>query len=110
MRTRSIYGLSFIGVIVAVLMISTATTAQNVTWWPVSGHNLFNTHSQPSEDQISPENVATLVQKWSFTTAGNVTATPTVYQGFLYVPDMGGRLWAVTAGSGKVRWSRSISS
>ena len=27
---------------------------------------------------------ATLVQKWTLTTAGNVTATPTVYQGSWY--------------------------
>jgi polyvinyl alcohol dehydrogenase (cytochrome) len=96
--------------IVAVLMIAAVTTAQNATWWPFAGQNLFNTHSHSGEDQISPVNVATLVEKWSLTTAGNVTATPTVYQGVMYVPDMGGQLWAVTAGSGKVRWSRSISS
>jgi polyvinyl alcohol dehydrogenase (cytochrome) len=95
---------------VAVLMIAAVTTAQNTAWWPVSGQNLFNTHSQPEEDQISPANAATLVEKWRLTTAGNVTATPTVYQGFVYVPDMGGQLWAISAGSGQVRWSRSISS
>ena len=54
--------------------------------------------------------MAGLVHKWSLTTAGNVTATPTVFQGFVYVPDMGGRLWAVSAGSGQVRWSRTIAS
>ena len=86
------------------------TTAQSTTWWPFAGQNLFNSHSQAGEDQISPANVATLVEKWSLTTAGNVTATPTVYQGFVYVPDMGGQLWAVNAASGKVRWSRSIAS
>ena len=91
-------------------MMAAVTTAQNTTWWPYAGQNLFNTHSHPGEDQISPTNVATLVEKWSLTTAGNVTATPTVYEGVMYVPDMGGQLWAVTAGSGKVRWSRSISS
>lgn len=110
MRTRSTGRLFSIFLAAGVFMIAAATTAQNTTWWPVAGHNLFNTHSQPNEDQISPANVATLVQKWSLTTAGNVTATPTVYQGVVYVPDMGGRLWAVTAASGKVRWSRPISS
>ena len=109
MHTRSTYTRFAMLLAVAVVTIAGATTAQNTTWWPVAGHNLFNTHSQPSEDQISPANAATLVQKWSLTTAGNVTATPTVYQGFLYVPDMGGRLWAVST-SGKVRWSRTIAS
>src|SRR5919109_5053673 len=96
--------------VAALFTIGSATLAQNTTWWPFAGQNLFNTHSQPDEDQISPANVATLVQKWVLTTAGNVTATPTVYQGVLYVPDMGGKLWAVTAASGQVRWSRDVSS
>ena len=92
--------------VVAVAGGAALTTAQNTTWWPFAGQDVFNSHSQPQEDQISPANVATLVEKWSLTTAGNVTATPTVFQGFVYVPDMGGQLWAVSAGSGKVRWSR----
>ena len=110
MRRRSNDRLFSMVLVVAVLMIAAVTTAQNITWWPFAGQNLFNTHSHPAEDQISPANVATLVEKWSLTTAGNVTATPTVYQGVMYVPDMGGQLWAVTADSGKVRWSRSIAS
>src|SRR5262245_36748314 len=95
---------------VAALMVGAATADPLTTWWPFAGQNLFNTHSQSDEDQISPENVDSLVSQWSLTTAGNVTATPTVYQGVVYVPDMGGRLWAVNAGSGRVRWSRSIAS
>lgn len=106
MRPRSIVLCSAL----FVAMLAAVSTAPNVTWWPFAGHDLFNTHSQPAEDQISPLNVATLVEKWELTTAGNVTATPTVYQGTIYVPDMGGQLWAVNVGSGRVRWSRSISS
>lgn len=94
----------------AMLMIGAIVTARDTTWWPFAGQNLFNTHSSSTEDQISPANAATLVEKWSLTTAGNVTATPTVYQGVVYVPDMGGQLWAVSAGSGKVLWTQSISS
>jgi outer membrane protein assembly factor BamB len=111
MRERSTVG-SFAAAFVAVVVAGSAviTTAQNTTWWPFAGQNIFNSHSQAAEDQISPANVATLVEKWSLTTAGNVTATPTVYQGLVHVPDMGGQLWTVSAGSGKVRWSRSIAS
>jgi outer membrane protein assembly factor BamB len=29
--------------------------------------------------------------------------------GVVYVPDYGGKLWAVEAGSGRVLWSKSIS-
>ena len=110
MRTRSSQRVFAAALIVSVLTIAVVTTAQSTAWWPFAGQNLFNTHSQNAEDQISAANVATIVEKWSLTTEGNVTATPTVYQGTLYVPDMGGQLWAVNAGSGKVRWSRSIAS
>lgn len=108
MRSRPLFRV--LATMFVVAMVVAAATAQNTTWWPFAGQNLFNTHSQPAEDQISPGNVGSLVERWALTTAGNVTATPTVYQGFVYVPDMGGQLWAVSAGSGKVRWSRSISS
>ena len=110
MRTRSSQRVFAAALSVSVLMIAAVATAQSTAWWPFAGQNLFNTHSQDAEDQISAANVATIVEKWELTTAGNVTATPTVYQGTLYVPDMGGQLWAVNAGSGKVRWSRSIAS
>ncbi len=109
MRRGSMYKL-LSAVAIAALVIAAAAAAPITTWWPVAGQNLFNTHSQTSEDQISPANADTLRLKWTLTTAGNVTATPTVYQGVVYVPDMGGQLWAVTAGSGQVRWSRSIAS
>jgi polyvinyl alcohol dehydrogenase (cytochrome) len=98
------------GVLAAALLIAGVYAAPITTWWTVAGQNLFNTHSQPAEDQISASNVDLLQPKWTLTTAGNVTATPTVYQGVVYVPDMGGQLWAVNASNGKVRWSRSISS
>ena len=94
-------------VIVAVAALGAGPISQ---WWTSAGQNLFNTHSQPAEDQISIDNVDLLTLKWTLTTAGNVTATPTVYQGTVYVPDMGGQLWAVNRANGKVRWSRSIAS
>jgi polyvinyl alcohol dehydrogenase (cytochrome) len=96
--------------LIAVLVAAGLGAAPLTTWWTSAGQNLFNTHSQPREDQISVENVDLLTLKWALETAGNVTATPTVYQGAVYVPDMGGMLWAVNLGNGHVRWSRSIAS
>jgi polyvinyl alcohol dehydrogenase (cytochrome) len=98
------------GVLIGVLSIAGIAAAPVSQWWTSAGQNLFNTHSQPGESQISVDNVDLLELKWSLETAGNVTATPTVYEGVVYVPDMGGQLWAVNLGSGKVRWSRSIAS
>ena len=62
MRTKLTGRLFVLVLVAAILMITGATTAQNTTWWPFAGQNLFNTHSQPAEDQISPANVSTLVR------------------------------------------------
>lgn len=77
--------------------------------WAMSGQNLNNTRSNPNEHQISPDNVATMTPKWSVTTAGNVTSTPTLFGGTVYFSDQGGSLWAVDADSGEVRWSNPVS-
>jgi polyvinyl alcohol dehydrogenase (cytochrome) len=98
------------GVLIAVLSMASIAAAPISKWWTSAGQNLFNTHSQPGESQISVDNVDLLELKWTLETAGNVTATPTVYEGAVYVPDMGGQLWAVNLGTGKVRWSRSVAS
>jgi polyvinyl alcohol dehydrogenase (cytochrome) len=77
--------------------------------WPVAGQNVANTRDQGAESLISAANVSQLKQKWSLKTAGDVTATPTMMNGVLYFPDIGGMLWAVGSG-GKVVWSHSVAS
>lgn len=89
--------------------------------WAFAGQNLNDTHDQPAEHQISPASAHTLAPKWTLTTNGSVTATPTVYGGMVYAPDLGGNvgpttpssapgstLWAVDARSGHVAWSHSV--
>ena len=77
--------------------------------WSMAGQNINDTHFQADEHQISPASVGRLAPRWTLTTAGAVSATPTVANGVVYVPDYGGKLWAVAAGSGKVLWSQAIS-
>ena len=77
--------------------------------WPVAGQNIGNTRDQAAETAISASNASQLTQKWALTTAGDVTATPTMVNNVLYFPDMGGKLWAVTS-AGKVVWSSPVSS
>jgi polyvinyl alcohol dehydrogenase (cytochrome) len=77
--------------------------------WPVAGQNISNTRDQAAETAISASNVGQLTQKWALTTAGDVTATPTMVSNVLYFPDMGGMVWAVTS-AGKVVWSNPVSS
>jgi polyvinyl alcohol dehydrogenase (cytochrome) len=77
--------------------------------WLVAGQNLANTRDQADEKAISASNVGTLVTDWSFTTDGDVSATPTVANGDVYFPDWGGELWALTD-TGKLIWSHSVAS
>ncbi|MFD9735677.1 PQQ-binding-like beta-propeller repeat protein [Umezawaea sp. NPDC059074] len=76
--------------------------------WPSAGQNNHNTRHSASEREISPRNVNLLSPKWTFTTEGDVSATPTVVDGTVYVPDWGGKLWAVDARSGEKVWGRNI--
>jgi polyvinyl alcohol dehydrogenase (cytochrome) len=84
------------------------TGARAAQSWPVAGHDIANTRDQPLERLISAGNASGLTPKWTITTAGDVTATPTMVNNVLYFPDMGGMLWAVTS-TGSVVWSHPVS-
>ncbi len=48
--------------------------------------------------------------RWTLTMAGDVSATPAVVNGVVYVPDWGGYISAIKASNGRVIWRRLISS
>jgi polyvinyl alcohol dehydrogenase (cytochrome) len=77
--------------------------------WTSAGGNPSDTHDSATETAISPGNVSGLQEKWSYTTTGDVSATPTVVHGTVYVPDWGGSLQAVAAGTGAKLWSKPVS-
>src|SRR6201995_2103484 len=78
--------------------------------WSMAGQNIDDTHFQAAEHEISPASVGRLAPRWTLTTAGAISTTPTADDGAGYVPDYGGKLWAAAAGSGRGLWSRDISS
>jgi polyvinyl alcohol dehydrogenase (cytochrome) len=77
--------------------------------WPFSGRDIHNTRNAEEESLLGPSSVADLKPLWTLTTDGNVSATPAVVDGVVYVPDFGGSLWAVEAATGKVIWKSAIS-
>jgi polyvinyl alcohol dehydrogenase (cytochrome) len=77
--------------------------------WLYAGGDLHNTRNAEHERRISPENASQLYVKWTFTTEGDVSATPAVDGGALYFPDWGGWLHKVDAATGIRLWSRQIS-
>lgn len=70
------------------------------TAWEHWGGDLNNRRWGSSETTISPDNAGSLTAKWTYDTAGDVSATPTVVGGRLYVPDWNGLLHCVDAATG----------
>ncbi|MGI5325137.1 PQQ-binding-like beta-propeller repeat protein [Actinomadura nitritigenes] len=98
----------------ALLALPSASAAPSgavpyVAGWTVAGQNPANTRYAATETVISPGNAARLKPRWTATLAGNVAATPTVSLGTVYVPDYGGKLSAVDALTGAVRWQHPVS-
>jgi polyvinyl alcohol dehydrogenase (cytochrome) len=75
----------------------------------MGGQNIQNSRSQ-SVTTISPQNVGALKQAWVFTTGGDVNATPAIYDGTVYFPDLAGNFYAVNAKTGALQWSKTVSS
>ena len=76
--------------------------------WPMYGGNLCNTRAAAAGDPITPKTVAKLKVKWTYKAAGDISATPAVVQGQVYVPDWGGMLNRLDANTGAVVWSKSV--
>jgi polyvinyl alcohol dehydrogenase (cytochrome) len=75
--------------------------------WPMYGQNICNTRSS-SDTTLSTANVGRLAVSWKVTTGGDISATPAVVDGQIYVPDWSGMLYRIDATSHSVVWSRSV--
>lgn len=91
-----------------VFAFGSLTVAQSAQW-NLAGRNIQNFWNQPSETTINVSNVGTLVPLWTFTTGGDVSATPTSNGSVVYFPDWAGNLYAVNATTGALIWSNLIS-
>ncbi|WP_432992396.1 PQQ-binding-like beta-propeller repeat protein [Dactylosporangium sp. CA-233914] len=78
--------------------------------WTMGGQDIGNSRSNPAETILGPGTVGRLGLAWSYTTRGDVSATPAVAGGAVYFPDWGGYFHKVDAASGAVIWSRAVSS
>jgi polyvinyl alcohol dehydrogenase (cytochrome) len=89
--------------------LSAQTSGDQFDSWPFWGGNISNTHNNSFEHSLTPEKVSRLELKWIFTTGGDVSATPTVDSGSVYVPDWAGNLFKINRRSGEKLWSHKIS-
>src|SRR6478672_12529678 len=76
--------------------------------WPVYGHDLVNSRDAGNEGP-TPAQIPTLKQAWTFTSqSGDFTGTPVVAAGVLVAGDFSGKVYALDAVTGKVRWSKAL--
>ena len=76
--------------------------------WLMGGQNLRNWRYQ-HDTGINQRTVAKLKLKWTFTTGGDVSATPVVADGIVYFPDFAGNFYAVNARTGALVWAQKVS-
>lgn len=100
----------------AILLYSAASQAQQSVGsptqpveWPLAGDGAANLRSQPAEGFLGAANAGSLIPKWIFTTASDVSATPTVGASAVFVPDWSGNLFAIDLATGVQLWSHQIS-
>src|SRR2546426_10005425 len=106
--------LTNVAFLIGALMMAPATSAETTAsdpksgQWRVAGQDLSNSRNQPAEHLIGAGNVKALSPQWTFTTGGDVSATPTVDGNAVYFPDWAGNLFAVEKKSGRLIWSHKI--
>ena len=86
-----------------------ALIAQTDNSWPMAGHDVLNTRSQPGETAIGPSNVGSLKSRWAFKSGGDLSATPAVVGDAIFFPDWTGSLYSVQKTNGKLIWVHRIS-
>jgi len=87
-----------------------SSVAAATSSWPMAGHDLSNSRNNPTETAIGTANVAGLVRQWSVDFPSNLTSTPAVAGGAVYLGDHAGTLWSLSATTGSVLWSHPVSS
>lgn len=79
--------------------------------WPSYGGDETNSRHQPAEDAIGPLEAATLAPAWGFSTegTGDITGTPVIADGCVFVGTNGGAVFALDADDGDVVWQTQVS-
>ncbi|QBZ81406.1 Q-dependent dehydrogenase domain containing protein [Pandoravirus celtis] len=82
---------------------------QKKAWWPNWGGGLDNDHHAAQERDIAACNVGSLMPAWVKAMHGDVASPPAVdKRGVVYIPDLGGSLWAVDGDTGATIWEADV--
>lgn len=80
------------------------TSGQPISW-PLFGFDPRHSRFNPHENILSPSNVSSLTQAWSFPMKNYVTSSPAVVNGVVYVGSVTNDLFALNASTGAQLWS-----
>jgi polyvinyl alcohol dehydrogenase (cytochrome) len=81
--------------------------------WPMYGHDVANTRTQPDEHGLGPSAAGNLTPAWAFSTGSTgdgsqVTTTPVVSDGCVFIGSFNGYVYGLDAGTGHVVWQRKL--
>ena len=78
--------------------------------WPLAGGDIQNSRFGSPESTINVFNAGTLCPQWIFTTANDVSATPSVdpVSNAVYFPDWSGNVTKLNASTGAVIWQHNV--
>ncbi|KAJ7974434.1 polyvinylalcohol dehydrogenase-like [Quillaja saponaria] len=76
--------------------------------WINHGGDLYNRRYANKETKISPATVSKLRLKWKFFAGKDITATPAIFYGTLYIPSWNGYIYAVKASNGSLVWKQNL--
>jgi polyvinyl alcohol dehydrogenase (cytochrome) len=81
--------------------------------WPMYGHDVSNTRTQPEASGLGPAAVSRLAPAWVFSTSSTgdgtgFNTTPVVYDGCVFTGSFGGTAYALNAATGHVVWQRKL--
>ena len=111
------------GLVVALSLISFASSASAAApcatqpssggQWPMYGHDVSNTRTQPEASGLGPAAVSKLAPAWVFSTSSTgdgtgFNTTPVVYGGCVFIGSFGGTAYALNANTGHVVWQRKL--
>jgi polyvinyl alcohol dehydrogenase (cytochrome) len=100
--------LATVGVVLAALGVAGTASAHEDASWSMSGQGITNWRYQPNETTINVRNAGSLAPSWVTTVAGDISATPAVVDGVVYVPDWGGKFTALNARTGAIIWQDDV--
>jgi polyvinyl alcohol dehydrogenase (cytochrome) len=95
-------------ILAAVLAAWVFAAPAGAATWSMFGQGVTNWRYQPDENKINANNAGGLKPKWATALGGDISATPAVVDGFVYVPDWGGKITKLNAATGAVVWQKDV--